>query len=307
MVENLQSESYYLWRSLYLIFVFIITSTAIYFVALYTYLFRMCCEMLRNENCCKSKCSIMNLAEKVSRTASKTYLGAPLGLFNKDLSDNKELCINGQEISQLTLLMLGSYVYFAVIATITITWVIFIIDYSATCDDNFDCFFYDKNTNKFIAITDCSIVNDSSTIDCYKIAHNTNALAAAGGLITIFKVIPLIISSILLKLYYYCALSIEKCFKKRIMEIRFFKAIGNITSSDKRRILLMLLLFSLFWFLFTTFFAFIQYKYRMDPSTSLKVLWLSLAIMLSMLIPWENYISPRYEEYEHKEYEPINA
>ena len=79
----------------------------------------------------------MNLAEKVSRTASKTYLGAPLSLFYRDLSDNKELCITGQEISQLTLLMLGSYVYFAVIAIITITWEIFIIDYSAECDDNF--------------------------------------------------------------------------------------------------------------------------------------------------------------------------
>ena len=178
-----------------------------------------CCKS-KCSNCCKSKCSIMKLVEKVSRTASKTYLGAPLGLFNKDLSDNKELCINGQEISQLTLLMLASYVYFAVLAIITITWEIFIIDYSSTCDDNFDCFFYDKNTNKTIAITECSIVNDSSTVDCYKIAYNTNALAAAGDLITIFKVIPLIISSILLNITVHCQL-------KSVLKIKLWSYVSS--------------------------------------------------------------------------------
>ena len=156
----------------------------------------------------------MNFAEKLSRTASKTYLGAPLGLFNKDLSDNEELCIRSRNITAYT----------------SNTWEIFIIDYSAECDDNFDCFLYDEN--KSIAITDCSIVGDSSTVNCYKIAYKTNALAAAGGLITIFKVIPLITLFMLLKIYYYCALLIEKLFRRSISEKRFFEIINHRMSNN---------------------------------------------------------------------------
>ena len=309
MVENLHSESYYLWRSLYPILLFVAASFVLYMAALCANICMKVYVLLQNDsgetgNKC---CLAMNSIEKFARSASKTYLGAPLGLFNKDLSDNEELCINGQEISQLTLLMLASYVYFAVIAIITITWEIFIIDYSATCDDDFDCFLNVEN-NESIAITDCSIVNESSTVDCYRSAHNANALAAAGGLITIFKVIPLITSAILLKFYYYCAILIEKCSGESLNKISFFKCINDFM--DTHRLTLIVLFFSVFWFIFIISFGAIQSKHLLDPSTSLKVLWLVLAVMLSISIPWENYISPRDEEdeeYEDMEREPINA
>ena len=92
MVENLHSQ---LSQSTNLTSSFSLVSVLTYLASLYTNLVRAYCE----------KSSTINLAEKITRTASKTYLGTPLGLFNLDLSDNKELCNNGHEISQFTLLM----------------------------------------------------------------------------------------------------------------------------------------------------------------------------------------------------------
>ena len=77
--------------------------------------------------------------------------------------------------------------------------------------------------------------------------------------------------------------------------------------SSNRRIVLLLFFFTLLSFFIIIYSVIQNSKLRLDPSTSFKVLWLSFAIMFSMLIPWGNCISPRDEEYEDMEREPINA
>ena len=295
MGGNLHSESYYLWRSQYFISIFIGIFFVAYFVIVLTHCFLQAKSKddsrYSSRRFCKFNFPTLRFVETISRSASKAYLGAPLGLLSESPSDNTKLHINGQEVSKVTLLMLGSYVYFAVIAIVTITWDMFIIDYSSTCDKKFDCFLYDKNLTKRVPMTDCRIVNDGSSIACYRIAYNTNALAAAGGLIVIFKVIPFIVSSILLQVYYYWALWIEKYARKNIKHMFIFKELDSMKNYNQMKVMAIFL--ACFWVVMIGSFTFIRMKCHLEPSTFLKVAWLSFAIIFCVLIPWPKYISPR--------------
>ena len=153
-----------------------------------------------NVTICKT---INTWIESMLTACCKTFLGTPRGIFdNQDVLEDHNLKIYGQKLSTLSLITLVSYVVctFLVICETSLRVYISIDEY-LECKDNHTCVVTNKLTKGHEIRHKCSAIEEDKNIifhSCYKVSYKQNeALASAGGFLTLAQLIPQIIRVII--------------------------------------------------------------------------------------------------------------
>ncbi len=170
--------------------------------------------------CNKPACNkVRNLIELVLRFCCIALLGTPKGMFDNPRLEDRELRINNRKLSRLALLTMSSYVVSSVLLIFNLSLEAYItVDITKDhCFENSHCRIFHKVTKEVKITQNCLEANeepDTILLGCYNVSYKLNdALALAGGLLTVAKLVPQVtvaITSRVFLLFSHCSELVKK-------------------------------------------------------------------------------------------------
>ena len=145
---------------------------------------------------------VRNAIESVLRLCCTALLGTPKGMFDNPRLEDRELRINNRKLSSWALVTMSSYVVFSVLLIYNLGLKAYIILDTAKdhCFENSHCLIFHNVTKEVNITLKCSEITEDPDIilrGCYKVSYKLNdALATAGGLLTVAKLVPQVTAAI---------------------------------------------------------------------------------------------------------------
>lgn len=241
----------------------------------------------------KCKCCI-----KVISSLAKVALGPPVGIFSYKGQDkeSEDVYINDKKVPDSVLVVLGYYVMASIGFIVMVFWAIFLVQESYVCDDeSIDCFVSTRGSPKLEPITDCSDYKDNKNvvITCYTFVYRFGAaFAAAGGMITLLKVMTKIVSAIFLKIYARdcnclctkCTVAKKCCYNRAEKEC--FCCCSHLQCIAITHFVINIIITLLCYSVFYLVTYFIPVSVELYPSSILKSMWLFFGYIVLSWIPW---------------------
>lgn len=143
--------------------------------------------------CVSTSCSrctyIYNKTDVFLKNFSRQYFNIPNGPFNKLMTGADVIKdSSNHRVRKRVYKLVGSYVVLSIWHALAVAWNLLLITETNTCDQNYDCF--TAHNRSFIEAVDCNLVDDDVPVYCVRLNFFVNqALASAGGIITIFTLI----------------------------------------------------------------------------------------------------------------------
>ncbi len=145
---------------------------------------------------------VRNAIELVLRFCCTALLGTPKGMFDNPRLEDRELRLNNRKLSRLAILTMSSYVVFSILLIYDLSLKTYITVDTAKdhCFENSHCLIFHNVTKKVYITLKCSEITEDPDLilrGCYKISYKLNdALASAGGLLTVAKFVPQVTAAI---------------------------------------------------------------------------------------------------------------